>query len=365
MFNVCRNYNTHSSSVTDTDDTDEEEAIGGQGIFSHGKLCLTHQHWVAQVVVAGGFNVHCTQSAEASHKLNMHLASKRARHLDANYTQSRMLIYLRWFHVFETLYSKPVPQSRALKTGVTGLLQVPCLVHNLHNPRFVSVRFQRKFLHPQVRVAGVEFLNLLCDELGLRQNRDTYARLQALRFLIGSKFTRDDGNTFWAADSRRDILRLKGLEEGNSLCCETICFIHIDNVTALQGFDSSSDSLVLVLVRWFSPHVASSERDLQGRPLCPGPFSINNCIWAYSRTPGPRRALVNQDGRPSVGFGAHAHFFGQDADERDELWQREKHAYYGLVRPNNILHTVNMAPTFQNGSDVPDYSRWLETVTMT
>ena len=36
-------------------------------------------------------HVHCTQAAEASHKLNMHLASERVKHGSPNYTQEAML----------------------------------------------------------------------------------------------------------------------------------------------------------------------------------------------------------------------------------------------------------------------------------
>ena len=88
---------------SDTDDTDDECSVGGLGIYSHGDKCLTHQHWVMQVISAGGFNVHCTQSAEAAHKLSAKLASLRVRHLHTNKTQSSMLEYLCFYNVFEEI----------------------------------------------------------------------------------------------------------------------------------------------------------------------------------------------------------------------------------------------------------------------
>ena len=178
-----RTYRKHSTPVTDTDDTDEEDAVGGLGIFSHGRLCLTHQHWVDQAVIAGGFNVHCTQAAESSHKVNMHLMSARARHLDANYTQSRMLTYLRWYEVFETLHDKPIPMSRQTKTGVSALLRIPSLDRGLRQTwPFATVGFQSTFLHGQVRVSGGEFLDLLCNRFGFTQARSSYLKTWEFAF---------------------------------------------------------------------------------------------------------------------------------------------------------------------------------------
>lgn len=320
------------------------------------------------MVVAGGFNVHNTESAESAHKVNMHLASLRARHMDANYTQSRMLTYTRWYLVFESLNDKSVPVSRQFRPGLSAVLNIPCLRHPL--PRnFTTVAFQSTFLHHQVPLAGVEFLNLLCVQFALPKTRRSYTHLQRLHLRIGLKCTREeDRETFLATDTRHDMLRLRGHEEGDSFCCETICFVQVDNVKTLpRQHNDTPDRRVLVLVRWFSPHADSWERDSLRRPLCPGPLSINNCLWTYSRTPTPRRALVNQGGgQPSQGFREHAlRACGINNDDvLLDLWNREKHAYYGFITPDNIASRVNMAPTFQRGSAVPDYNRWLETVTM-
>ena len=304
--------------------------------------------------------MHCTQGGEASHKVNMHLASLRARHLDSNYTQFRMFTYLLWYQVFNTLNIKPEKAVRNTKPGLSLLLRIPCVVRKVCS-KFATVRFQREFLHQQVRIAGVEFLNLLCVQFELPQTRTSFIKLQSLHFTLGQKYTRDDRKTFWSTDTRRDILRLQGHDSGTSFCCETICFIRVDNTRCLSG-GSLPDTLHLVLVRWFSPHDTAWERDVLHRPLCPGPLSINNCLWTYSRTPAPRRALVNQSGQPSEGFKEQDRLFGKTQHEISESWNREKHAYYGLISPDNIVGTVNMAPTFQNRSSVPDYSCWLETV---
>ena len=51
--------------------TEDESKIGGKGRFSHGDLALVHQHWVESVISAGCFSAHCTEAAEAYHKLCM------------------------------------------------------------------------------------------------------------------------------------------------------------------------------------------------------------------------------------------------------------------------------------------------------
>ena len=95
-----------STPNTDTEDTSDECKIGGLGYYSHGVYSLLHQHWVQQLISAGGFNVHCTQGAEAVHKLCMHLASLRVRHKDLNSTQSAMLRYLCLRSLFQDIKQK-------------------------------------------------------------------------------------------------------------------------------------------------------------------------------------------------------------------------------------------------------------------
>ena len=160
-------------------------------------------------------------------------------------------------------------------------------------------------------------MDLLCDRFTLAGTRASFTKLQTLRFVIGLKFTREDGKTFWSTDSRRDILSLQGRDcNGNAFCCEAICFVHIDNVLSLQIDGCESDRLVLVLVRWFSPHADSRERDCQRRPLCPGPLSINNCLWSYSRTTRIRRAFVTRAGQPSRSFNVYKHLFGNNRSKQ-------------------------------------------------
>ena len=361
------------ASDTDTDDTDEDQAVGGFGYYSHSTHCLTHQHWADQCISSGGFNVNCTQAAEASHKINMHRASRRVRHLDSNRTQTSMLNYLCWDTVFEHLTDMTQTTAKRTRRRTLGLLNTITITVVPDRTRPLQcMAFQRSILHREVRLAGVEFLDLLCVHLGLSKTRNSYKRLNPLRFKFGQKYVREDERIFWATDStynigsstrshRRDFLHLQGVLNGHALACETVCFVQVTNAKAVG---SVVDTLNLVLVRWLEPHPLAWERDDLGRPLCPGPFGINNCLWTYSRSARPRAALVEPGGTVSRSFTTYQHLFGTTESEQRELWTREQHAYFGLVTPDNILDTMHMCQTFQNGSSKPEDNTWLQTVRM-
>ena len=88
---------------SDTESTSDERDIGGDGKYSHGDMCLTHQHWVDAIISAGAFAVHDTEGSEAAHKLCMNLASTRVRHLDVVTTKNFMMDYMRWNLLFSSL----------------------------------------------------------------------------------------------------------------------------------------------------------------------------------------------------------------------------------------------------------------------
>ena len=358
-------------SATDTDDTDDDHSVGGLGFYSHSTHCLTHQHWVHQVISSGGFGVHCTQAAEASHKLNMHLASERVLHGCANFTQEAMLQYMCRHRVFEQMrlanWCAPCPKTR--KSGVGAFIRTPC---DDDDVCYASLAFQRSFMHREVRLSGAEFLDLVCDKLGLSQSRNSYRLMKSLRFRFGQKLVRMDGKTFWATDSqyrartsdhtRRDMLRLKGTIMGNALCCETICFVEITNA---RSVGHSVDSITIVVVRWLEPHPDAWDRDAENRPVCPGPLRVNNCLWRYAKTARDRRVLVTAAG-DSYGesYLLHQTMFGDTRNDQHIRWSHEKNAYYALVQPDNIINTMNMCNTFVGNTSEPVYDTWLQSVSL-
>jgi len=347
----------HTTPVSDTDDTDEEHSVGGFGFYSHSHFCYTHQHWVEQVISAGGFNVHCTQAAEASHKTNMHLASKRVRHLDPNHTQDRMLKYLCYLTTFRELQHwmnlQQVPLVRQCKQGLRNELSITTLKD-----------IGDKFLHRDVRLTEIEVVNLVCQVLGLPLNDGpTHRRLETLTIRFSQKFLRHDGRMFWATTRRRDMLSIKPVAGEDCLCGESICFVSISNVKSIQP-NNPNDSLTLCLIRYLQHHHNSWERDTLKRPVCPGPLHINNCLWEYARTDNPRTALVGRGGRESAVFQRYRDLFGLSEAEQTQCRLHELHAWYALIKTDTIEDTRNMCPLFRPNSYDTDSQSWLESVTM-
>ena len=376
-----------STPNTDTDDTSDECKIGGLGYYSHGVYSLQHQHWVEQVISAGGFNVHCTQSAEAKHKLCMHLASIRVRHRDVNSTQSAMLRYLCLRSLFQDIKKKfsivtPV-RTRDYSCGVSSILFKLKSVE-----RFTSVKFQETVLHPEVRLAGVEMLGLLCNKFGLQDTRASYSRLETLSYTCGQKLITKNGDILWSTDSnylcdgrkdkrRRDILSIAGTETvntstRNALCCEAVMFMTVSNLgladfcipaSVLEDIDDNG-SLTFVVGRWFTPHETVFERDSCHRPICPGPLHINHCLWRYASVGRDRPALVTPAGLPRASFTRQYKFFGRTVQEAKATLEREKRAYFCLLSSRNVKGVVNMCPVFFPDTSTPDPSTWLQTVTV-
>lgn len=184
-----------------TDDTGEDDDVGGLGKFSHGSICLSHQHWVEQVISAGSFGVHCTEAAEAKHKTCMRLASQRVRHFRENLTQKSMLNYLRRHSVFESMVQlqtpTPVTNKRRCPEGVSVQLPLRCLM----GQDLESVQRQQQFIHAEVRLARVELLDLLCDRLGLAKTRRTYSCMNGLQWDFGQKLV-SPRSTYWSTDTQ-------------------------------------------------------------------------------------------------------------------------------------------------------------------
>lgn len=382
-----KEWKDFSTPSTDTDDTDDEFRVGGLRYYSHGQLILQHQHWVDQVISAGCFGLHCTQSAEAKHKECMHLASVRVRHLDINSTQSSMLRYLYLRTLCQDIkkkFSVPAPvRTRQYSWGLRSIL-----FDLKTGNRFASVAFQETILHSEVRLARVELLGLLCNKLGLPDTRASYTRLEVLSYVCGQKYIRENGKTLWATDSnyhgdgrqdrrRRDILFIKGNERTddgtrNALCCEAVMFLKVSNFGAadfavppavVQDFDEDK-SVTFVLGRWFAPHDSVYERDSCHRPICPGPLHINHCLWKYACSNADRPALVQPDGQPADLFNRQYILFGRTMQEARATLQLEKRAYFCLLSHNNIINVMNMCPVFAPNSSEPDPHTWLQSVTV-
>ena len=339
-------------------------------MYSHNSMNLNHQHWVDQVISAGGFNVHCAQGAEASHKYNMHIAAARVRHGNNNETQCNMLKYLCERSVFQLLFLEMVASEKVPHKPVPGLQQPLSFECGL---KLLSTDFRHSFIHSGVRVSISELIILICGKLGLSPTLQSFKTLTGARIVLGQKFVvrrGEQSQTFWATDterssiagSRRDMLFLRGIIDGCALGAEAICFVHISNLRAVCQL--GEDTMDFVLIRWLNPHHESWERDSLLRPVAPGPFHVNNCLWKYAVTPRPRIAMVSNNGRPTQAWLKHRNLFGPTYREQHDCWMREKHAYFDLITPDTIEDTMHMCSTFKPGTAEPDYCNWMQTVAL-
>ena len=242
--------------------------------------------------------------------------------------------------------------------------------------------YDTTFLHPEVRITRSELIDLLCVQLNCRGSEHL---LTTLKYRFGQKFTRQDGRIFWATDTqythptnsgnrlRRDVLHIKGTEQvggfTNALCCEAVCFFsvmaaHLDLPARFRRQLKEDGSLIFVIGRWFQPHRTVLYRDSEGRPVCPGTLHINHCLWKYAVTNVPRRSIVRRTGVYTQSVINSPRIFGRTVAEQQRRMQDERRAYYCLVTPENVEHSVHMCPVFVSGTNTPDTSKWLQTVTL-
>ena len=180
-----------------------------------------------------------------------------------------------------------------------------------------------------------------------------------------------DDKIYWATDSqyqyfgsarrakRRDCFSLVSLEnvrvtnsdgsvsqKRTRLCCESVCFFTIKGLHEtprivipqnLRGaFDAKRDSLTFVLGRFFSPHPSAVNRDSLHRPVCPGPLSLNHCLWTYAKSSSDRQILIKPNGRPTRYFENQRHIFGTTANRQRCVLEQEKDAYLCIHTPDEI-----------------------------
>ena len=412
-MHFLRDWDKHNHAAeTSTDDTDEDRSTGGYGKYSHGHTSLSHQHWRAQVVSAGTFDLHCTEGPEAFHKSCLSLPSSRVRHLGDSATKKSMLNYLCYHQVFEQIRKLyfPLIKIPTRRVPFRDRLNVPLrrwVVGAVNHAADVtlgndvtSVESQSQFLHKEVRLAKFEILDLMCKRAGLQATLHSYSLLGRLKWTFGQKLTTATGHTFWATDTqysaygygnrrkRRDIIRVGGTEEvpvllpnqtvvqkNTALCCETICFIQISGwkdadlgnfrlsaelQAEVDSNFSPEDTLTFVLVRWLSPHPDAWDRDSMCRPICPGPYKLNHCLWQYSVTTQPRKSLANEDETPTEAFHHQRHLFGGTPYQQTHTRKRELHAYYGLVLPSAIQEQIHATREFNIDGTLSD--TWIQSV---
>ena len=391
---------------TDTDDTADNENVGGLGYYSHGSQSLTHHHWVRQLISGGSFGVHCTEAAEAVMKSSFRHPVQRVKHSGQNYTQDAMSKYLRNDLVYRAVKKyffndSVITINFRLTVGVTIPLKEVRTLKEQHvtmGTSLATVGAQQTFLHPNVRVvARVEILDLICDKLHLPHRRASYRLLESLQWDIGQKLILPGGKIFWATSSdyhhaldkntnkRHDIVRLHKTEpvevfdgdhfvkKETAQCCRLVLFFALHGLrrlpaeylshVSIKHLHNNKDSMHLLLGRFYEAHPRAISRDSEHRPVCPGPLHVNNCLWRYAKTDKPRAVIATADGCPASSYLNQIWMFGQSAHEQHESWLQERHAYYTFIHPLEIKARSNMTPLFEHHSTKYN-DEWMETVTM-
>ena len=350
--------------------------------------------------------MHNTEAAEGNHKSCMTLPAKRVRHYDTNRTYLAMQKYLHHHLLFSAMHEERIRtrtvSQRAVKPGVK--LPLRCLIGEVVDQvtmgtNLRSVQKQTSFIHDEVRIARVELLDLLCAKLYIQPTQEAYTMLERLDWSFGQKLVLPCGTTYWATDTqysfytnhnsrrRRDNFVLHGSEEvevtlsdgrrerrKTALCAQAVCFVSLRSIAEL-ALDIPADikkgivedCLNFILIRWFSPHPTATFRNSQDLSLCPGPLSVNHCLWRYAESNKDRPVLIN-NGRPTRYFNEQSFFFGRTPTQQLKCLNSERRAYYDLVLPSDVKNKAFMCPEFAS-DEVDEYSgfdttTWLQTITV-
>ena len=213
-----------------------------------------------------------------------------------------------------------------------------------------------------------------------------------MQWTFGQKLTMGS-YTYWGTDSkyqyfgstrrakRRDCFTLTSLEDESvtgadgtvsikqtRMCCESVCFFTITGLKS-QGLvipvplrsSMVKDTLTLILGRYFSPHPSAVERDSLNRPVCPGPLSLNHCLWIYARSQRDRQMLIRTNGSPTIHFENQRYIFGNTDNAQLCRLHQEKNAYFCIHTPNEIYKRAEMTQEFV-GDTLTHSENWLESV---
>ena len=75
--------------------------------------------------------------------------------------------------------------------------------------------------------------------------------------------------------------------------------------------------------------------------------------------------MIDRGGRMSHAFRSARHMFGRTPRLQQHTAQLHSHAYYCLLDVGTIECVVNgIVPQFEGISSTPDYTSWLQTVTV-
>jgi hypothetical protein len=130
-----------------------------------------------------------------------------------------------------------------------------------------------------------------------------------------------------------------------------IPWVQVEGIKRVFGKDSiddevwgnkdckEKDQVVYMLVRYAKAHPDTGrKRGPKCRPLCPGQLNNTHCLWKWHERPANyRRGCWNR--RP---WERHRSLFGDTLEQQETRKEREKRAWYDVIKVSNVLSHANV-----------------------
>ena len=358
--------------TTDTEDTDAELTWGGIGRYEYSAKGLSHCLMHARELVESGghHGAYNTATAEATHPGVIKSASKFSQTLAShNETHEGMLAYVCWQKLWKAAIERNEEGLRrpARLQPTREPLSIP-LPYTEHWSDTVFTRGQpprywkSTFLSKDVLITREELVTLLLHKVGSLHFMAAVQSLQWQCYGAWSQHTPDGKRTFVGLSkdsSRRDFVRLRGLENNTALTVAIQMFVKVSGFGHGSGIflpnrlrhpDTNDNSCVFAVVRWLSPYPNALLRDTKSRPICPAPLDINHALWIYSKRDRVRPVFRNRRNMTR-----QLHLFPgpnrlANANDLDR-------AMFDLIEVQTMEHVINCTP-------IDDSSSILETLVL-
>jgi hypothetical protein len=318
--------------------------------------CLMHTR---ELVETGGhhdaFN---TATAEASHPGVIKSPSKFSQtRASLNETHEGMLTYVCW----QTLWKAAIQRNEvgvvrpAARRPAPEPLTIP-LPYTKHWSETAFCRgrpprdWKSTFISKHVLITHEELVSILLHKVAIEHSACNFMTavksLQWQCYGAWSQHTPDGKRTFVGFSdktSRRDFVRLQGLEANTALTVAIKMFVKVSGFGHGSGIflprhlrdpDNNEDSCVFAVVRWLSPHPDALLRDAKSRPICPAPFDINHGLWTFSKRHRTRPVFRNQGN-----ITRQLHLF-PGPNRLASAYQLDR-AMYDMIEVQTIDHLIN------------------------
>ena len=317
--------------------------------------CLQHAR---ELVETGGHHAaYNTATAEAAHPHVIKSAAKfSATKASRNETYEGMLANMCWQTLWKAAIERsevgvvrPPARARVRRTLTLPLPYTEDWSDTQFNRGRPPLHWKSTFLSKHVLITREELVTFLLHRLRMDNSMTNFtSAVKNLRWECYGGWSRDtpDGKRTFVGfsnnNSRRDFVRLRGVESDTALTAAIKMFVKVSGFGHGSGIflphdlqDPANDySCVFAVVRWLSPHPNALLRDTKCRPICPAPFDINHALWKFARRPRQRSV-----------FRYRAHISRQlelfpGPHRLASAYQLDR-AYYDVIEVSTIEHVIN------------------------